>query len=115
MAGEPDVGSDDGHAAPFAATARVEDDVVQLLLEGELDLSTVHRFRAAAEGHAATQRFVVDVAAVTFIDSTGLGALVDLATRTRRAGGSVVLAHPDQRILRLLELTALDQVFDVEP
>jgi anti-sigma B factor antagonist len=99
----------------FAAEARLEGDDVLVRMEGELDLSTVHRFRAVADDHDAARRFVLDVAAVTFIDSTGLGALVDLATRTRRAGGAVVLAHPDQRILRLLELTSLDQVFDVEP
>jgi len=73
----------------------------------------VPRFTAAADSHVADRRFVVDVGAVTFIDSSGLGALVDLATRARAGGGTVVLAHPDRRILRLLELTALDRVFEV--
>jgi anti-sigma B factor antagonist len=107
----------DGAVPPtaFAVTTTDDGHDVVLRLAGELDLGSVARFTAAAEPHAPSRRFVVDVAAVTFIDSSGLGALVELATRARAGGGTVVLAHPDQRILRLLQLTALDQVFDVVP
>jgi anti-sigma B factor antagonist len=109
------VSAGDGAGPPTAFTVTTTDDGrdVVLRLAGELDLGSVARFAAAAEPHVASRRFVVDVAAVTFIDSSGLGALVDLATRAREGGGTVVLAHPDQRILRLLELTALDRVFDI--
>jgi anti-sigma B factor antagonist len=109
------VDAGDGATGPTAFTVTATDDGhdVVLWLKGELDLGSVHRFAAAAEPYAASRRFVVDVGAVTFIDSSGLGALVDLATRARAGGGTVVLAHPDRRILRLLELTSLDRVFDI--
>lgn len=64
--------------------------------EGELDTARVADFRAAlldaAEGHAV--RLVVDLSNVTFIDSSGLGALVEMDNRLRRGTRKLAVVAP---------------------
>jgi anti-anti-sigma factor len=64
--------------------------------EGELDIATVGDFRAALwdaarEGAGAV---VVDLSQVSFIDSTGLGAIVELHSRLRRSGRRLAVVAP---------------------
>ena len=57
-------------------------------------------------------RFVVDLSAVPFLDSTGLAVLVSLFKTVRPAGGNVVLVWPKaQAPQRILQLTKFDRVF----
>jgi anti-sigma B factor antagonist len=55
----------------------------------------------------------VDLSQVSFIDSTGLGVLVGAEKQMRDAGQALRLVVTQPQILRLLELTGLDQVFTV--
>jgi anti-sigma B factor antagonist len=57
--------------------------------------------------------FVLDLAGIAHLDSTGLGLLVRCLSRTRAAGGDLKLAAPTPHIRKLLELTKLAAVFDV--
>jgi anti-sigma B factor antagonist len=83
--------------------------------EGEIDLYCATAFtEALAEALAVTPaRVVVDMADVTFIDSTGLGVLVAALKRGATTGTPVALRAPTTKTVRLLELTALDQLFQV--
>lgn len=65
-----------------------------------------------ALGHGAT-RLVLDLADVTFVDSTGLGLLVSLQRRTRGAGGWLRLVNPHPQLGRMLHTTNLDQRLQV--
>jgi anti-anti-sigma factor len=63
---------------------RIDDDGV-LWVRGELDLGVVDAFATAAEVALDGQReFVVDLSELAFLDSTGIRAIVQLATRTDR-------------------------------
>ena len=84
-------------------------------LRGELDLFTAPRFQEAlleSFEHGA-RRVVVDLAEVTFVDSTALGVLIGAAKRLQRAQGSLGIVCPPGSIRRLLELTSLDSVIDI--
>jgi anti-sigma B factor antagonist len=64
---------------------------------GELDIATAGELREAVietigAGHAD---IVVDLSAVTFIDSSGLGVLVGATKRCHHAGGRLVLTGVD--------------------
>jgi len=63
--------------------------------------------------HSHCRDLVLDVAEVSFIDSSGLGTLVRLLARIRRSGGDLKLCAAPLLVHRLLKLTNLAQVFDV--
>jgi len=78
--------------------------------EGEVDIATVGPFRVAlADAARQSERGVlVDLSRVTFIDSTGLGALVDLHHRLRREMRRLaVIAPAGSAAAVLLDLTGL--------
>lgn len=58
---------------------------------------------------------IVDLAGVAFLDSTGLGALVEARAATAEAGGSMPLVCSQDRILKLFTITGLDGVFTIHP
>ena len=61
---------------------------------------------------AGASRLVVDLVAVTFVDSAGLAALVRARRDARQLGGDVVLISPSDRdALRVFGLTQFDEVF----
>jgi len=49
----------------------------------------------------------VDVAGVSFMDSSGLRVLMDATTRARDSGGDLIVAHPTAAIVRLVEISGL--------
>jgi anti-sigma B factor antagonist len=56
---------------------------------------------------------VVDLTEVAFLDSTGLGALVEARSATTEVGGSLPLVCNQERILKLFAITGLDGVFSI--
>jgi anti-sigma B factor antagonist len=81
---------------------------------GEIDSHTAHQFHEAANEAASQSRHVViDLADVTFIDSTGLGALIVARKAARERGGSVSLVSPPPVVRRLLGSTRLHDVFSI--
>jgi anti-sigma B factor antagonist len=90
------------------------DGAVVVELAGELDLYNAHTVRDALLGQAEKkpERLVVDLSRVTFIDSTGLGVLIEARTRlpNRRA---FMLASPGLETRRALEISGLDRHFAV--
>lgn len=88
------------------------DGVAVLHLEGRLDLvsaATVKSeiLRAVEQGRA---RVVIDLKGVSFVDSSGLGALIGGLRAARTAGGDLRIANPGPQARMILELTTLDRV-----
>lgn len=82
-------------------------------LAGRLDFTsaaTVKRDFVDAVA-AGSRRLVVDLGDVSFIDSSGLSALVSGLRTTRQAGGDLRVAAAGEQPLALFSLTSLDQVF----
>ena len=59
------------------------------------------------------QRLLLDMSDIAFLDSTGLGALVRLNQRSRELDLEMLLVSPSPPVVRLLELTGLEQQFAV--
>jgi anti-sigma B factor antagonist len=57
---------------------------------------------------------VLDMAEVTFIDSTGIGAIVDLSHSAEELGMTFALARPSSRVVRILEITGLSQEWTID-
>jgi anti-sigma B factor antagonist len=65
---------------------------------------------ALQSGH---QVLLLDCAAVEFMDSSGLGALVMALKQTRASGGRLALCQINDQIKMLLELTDMESVFEI--
>lgn len=82
---------------------------------GEIDVYTapVLRERLAALHEAGARHLIVDLRAVRFMDSTGLGVLVGALKRVRLSSGSLLLVIDSERVLKVFKITALTQLFDI--
>jgi anti-sigma B factor antagonist len=90
------------------------DGTVVVSLHGELDLVDAADVAAALVTAAVGKpRIIVDLAALDFIDSSGIAALAYARKHARQAGGDVLLAAPQQQVLRILAITRLVDVFRV--
>jgi anti-sigma B factor antagonist len=80
-------------------------------VHGEIDVATSPTLRerliSLVNGGAA--RLVLDLEAVDFLDSTGLGTIVSLLKRVRTHGGDLRLVCTEARIRRLFEITGLEK------
>ena len=81
-------------------------------LSGELDAHTAGHLRAllAEQLLAGPGNLVVDLSALSFIDSAGLATLIAADKGTRRAGMKLVLAAPAPSVKKVLKITGIDGV-----
>lgn len=86
-----------------------------LEVAGEVDVYTVPtpRDRIADLLDGGQRGLVVDLAGVEFIDSAGLGVPGWALNRAKELGGGPELVCPQERVLNLLRITGLDDVFAV--
>ena len=87
----------------------VDDTTHVVSLSGEIDALTAPRlgsrlFELADEGKRAV---VVDLSEVTFMDSTGIGVLLNALSRFTTQNGKLVLVCPTERVMRPFEVTGL--------
>lgn len=83
-----------------------------ITVAGRLTMATVAEFseelnRAIAGG---SNHLVIDLAGTTFVDSSGLGALVAGLRRAREHDGDLRIAAPGEQTSAVLALTNLDRV-----
>jgi anti-sigma B factor antagonist len=97
-------------------TAAFGGDAFVVTLTGELDLHTAPTLEQALEGVVGLggTSVGVDLAEVTFVDSTTLEVLLRYHERFRGLGGGLVIVTDDRRVLRTFEITGLDGVLTIE-
>ena len=111
------------HKGPWGAlmdvsieTRKTDSDVVVMdvagrLSAGETGLMFRGNFqRCITEG---SKDFVINLAQVSYIDSSGLGELITSHNSLRNRGGAVKLLNPTRRIRDLLQMTRLLGVFEI--
>lgn len=83
---------------------------------GEIDAWTCRTLVEAFAAVPATGDSPVelDLAGVSFIDSSGLHVLLELAERVTATGGTVVIRNPAPAVRRLLAITRLESMFGLE-
>ncbi|MGH3481526.1 MAG: STAS domain-containing protein [Nocardioidaceae bacterium] len=104
------VWSDDDGQASFRVYAR--DGCAVVVASGEIDLATAEALREAVGTAAdASDRILVDLASVTFIDMHGFSAL--LSMRRRRPHGPLSLVRPAPMVRKVVRMARLDEVFPI--
>jgi anti-anti-sigma factor len=98
-------------ASPLLVSRSDDGRVVRLMLSGELDMSSATSLELELQTAEARRPplIVLDLAQLRFMGVSGLRAILDAARRARREGRQLVVTNPVPHILRLFELTAIDQ------
>lgn len=100
----------------FTVKTSARPDQVRMTLRGSLDLATTGQLEAAVESaRPLSAPLVMDLADVTFVDSTGLRAL--LAARQHSlsdTGAPLALSRVTPAVRKLLDLSGLGTIFGTE-
>ena len=95
---------------------RVEerDGAIIVAFEGDVDLEHSPKARTALlESIGRGSRVVVDMSAVSYIDSSGIASMVEAYQNARKEGKGFVLAAVSEPAMRVLGLARLDKVFTI--
>jgi anti-sigma B factor antagonist len=100
-----------GGTLDFGLSDQPVDDRIHVVEpRGEIDLHTAPRLGRRLLGlvDEGKTRLVVDLSLVTFIDSTGIGVILNALRRVTGRDGGLVLVCPDDRALRPFQVSGLD-------
>ena len=94
-------------------TLEKEPDATIVVASGELDAFVEEDLLGIFEETARERRLVVDLTAVSFLDSTALGILVRAVRGMDERGGTVRVVLPKGTARRIFEITTLDRVLPI--
>jgi anti-sigma B factor antagonist len=98
----------------FTVTATSAADTLTLTLAGEVEAATLDGEIRSGLFTSEVTTLVLDLAEVTFIDSTGLGVVMGAHKAMRDRDGTLILRHPPGTVRRLLEVTLLTGELKIE-
>src|SRR5579871_363647 len=101
---------------PLDMVRREREGVAILDLKGRITAGDeVSVFRAAVDPLLRSERptFLLNMAGIDYVDSTGLGAMVMCATGAKKRSGAAKLVHLNRRHIELLVMTKIDTIFEV--
>ena len=96
------------------ATREVDDRAV-VSVGGEIDVYTAPKLRDCITDlvGGGSYDILIDLEAVEFLDSTGLGVLVGGLKKVRAHDGSLDLVCTQERLLKIFRITGLAKVFRI--
>lgn len=92
-------------------TLRPIEGATVLLLDGEVDVASADHLTDAVRDLVGPGAVVVDFAGVSFMDSSGVRALLDAEELARAAGRAFAIVNPSRAVVRLLDLIDLRSRF----
>lgn len=103
MRGEPlEISINPGHSS----------DAIVLQLTGPLILDNLFSFQRSWREQSAPS-ITVDLTLVPYVDSSGIGSLVNLYVSRQKIGGSVYLMGVSERVMTALAVTKVDKIFSI--
>ncbi len=94
---------------------RAADGVSVFALSGELDYAAAGRVRALVDDAQTGRALVLDLEAVTFVDSAVLKELLRARVELAASGVRLLLAAVPRPVRRLLDLTRTFELFEIAP
>lgn len=90
-------------------------DILICAVCGDIDINTFPDIRKEFEKIAKekTQKIIVNLEKVNYIDSSGLATLVEALKRVREYGGKIKLTNLSGKVKSLFEITRLEKLFDI--
>jgi anti-sigma B factor antagonist len=99
----------------FRITAVPGDEDCTLVLTGEIDLATAPdliELGTVSLTEPGSRSLIIDLNAVTFVDSTAIGALITLRNTAVAANKHLVLRSIPERVHKVLTIAGLERVFE---
>ena len=85
-----------------------ENSVTWVAVEGELDLSTVDGLRTVLTEECREGRYVwLDLAKLSFMDSTGIHLLLEMDAHARSNGHTFFIVRPSRQVQRVLDVSGV--------
>lgn len=85
-----------------------------LCLEGQIINGDTDILRSAVQSFSGTSDVILELSNVTIVDAHGLGVLLELREQTLAQGLRFKLMNVSKRFNRILEITRLNTVFDIQ-
>ena len=95
-------------------TSRMVGDVLVVDISGELSrrASSLSNPMKELLAHDRTN-LILNLSALTYVDSSGLGQLISVWTSIRNRGGKLIVLRPSPQVRKQFEITKLDTVFTI--
>lgn len=98
------------------AEAEKDDGSAEVSLRGELDLASAPQLAAALRRLARPGRTVrIDLAGLTFMDSTGMRSVLEANRDAQRDGWTLVLGRADETVQRVFSMSGVERMLPFEP
>ena len=94
-------------------TKQLESGYAVVTVSGRLALGgETEKLNAAVNGllQKEQKRFILEISALDYVDSSGVGMLVSCLTNVKKAGGELKLVGANPRIKRILSMTGVDSL-----
>lgn len=88
---------------------------VILQLTGPLTLSNLFDFQAELRKGEQPRLAILDLSSVPYMDSSGMGAIINYHVQSERNGTRMVVVGVNSRVLELFKLTHVDTVIAMAP
>lgn len=84
-------------------------------IKGEIDIYSIEKFRESIEKEIKNQatQIILDCSELSYMDSTGMGVLIELRNRTKEMGQKIIMMNPQPNIKKLLALTGVDKIIEI--
>jgi anti-sigma B factor antagonist len=102
---------------PLQILSLITPERITMTVRGEIDLATAPQLRHAMTDHLehGSASLHLDLSGVTFMDSSGVQAMLAVQRRARPRGSDLILFRSSPQVNRLLELMGLELRFAIEP
>ncbi|MBR4032686.1 MAG: anti-sigma factor antagonist [Clostridia bacterium] len=90
--------------------------VLKIKLRGEIDHHSAVAVRSAIDDMIRTKRpaeLIIDMSAVDFMDSSGLGLIMGRYNTIKEIGGTVKVADPSPSIEKIMKLAGLERIIKI--
>ncbi len=91
------------------------DGIILLDIDGEIDLYNAPEIKDTIkkEMDAGHKKIIINLENVSYIDSSGIGALISSLSNLKKIGGGLKIIHVYESVRKVFELTKLTSFFEI--
>ncbi len=96
-------------------TAKVSGNILICRIKGELDHHTAEEFRSFIDHNLENnpvKHLLLDMSELSFMDSSGIGALIGRYKKVSLAGGKVLIVNENKQVSRVFEVSGIYEIIN---